>query len=64
MPEVLIEVEVFCAECGDGLCNQTESKTRYPDVQGFHVAPCKACLRVARDEGYDEGQANFAVDGE
>jgi hypothetical protein len=49
-----IEFQVYCAECGNGLCNETEVKSgRYePEV---HVAPCEKCLKKAYDEGYDEG---------
>ena len=55
MPSV--EVEVYCAECNAGLCNQTESvQTRSRGMPAFLVVPCDRCLERARDEGRDEGK--------
>ena len=56
MPEVYTEVEVFCAACGDGLCNQTESiRGLRRDQPQFRVTPCERCLDAAREEGYNNG---------
>lgn len=55
MPEVNVNVEVYCT-CGAGLCNQTESKlTRSRREACFIVAPCESCLGQARREGEDAG---------
>ena len=64
MPEVSVEIEVFCS-CGNGICNNTTSgKTRGRGQPYFNVEPCKKCLDAARDEGsdksYDDGyQAGY-----
>lgn len=55
MPEV--NVEVYCS-CGEGLCNQTESKTtRHRGEPCFIVSPCEKCLDRATDKGFDDGYA-------
>jgi len=55
MPEVNINVEVYCS-CGEGLCNQTESKlTRTRGEPCFIVDPCETCMEKAKNSGYDEG---------
>ena len=55
MPTVNIdvEIEVWCDNCGEGLCRQS-SGTR----GGVNVAPCEKCLEEARTEGYDTGHDN------
>lgn len=58
MPEFQIEVsfEVFCGECGAGLCNQTTTrKSRGRGEDQVVVAPCEKCIRDAREEGYEKG---------
>ncbi len=58
MPDVTIDVEVYCAICGEGLCNQTESVTGPVRQQPqFRVEPCERCLEQAQTEGYDKGWA-------
>jgi len=53
MPEISIEIEVWCS-CGEGLCNQStgDSGRRGPNIT---VEPCERCLVRARNEGYDKG---------
>lgn len=51
-----VEFEVFCAECGAGLCGDTE--TRKSHGRGFDqiaVAPCSKCIDNAVDRGIDKG---------
>lgn len=56
MPEISVNIEVFCAKCGEGLCNQTEfTTTRYRGEPSFRVMPCERCLAEAHDDGYNEG---------
>jgi hypothetical protein len=56
MPEVNVDVEVYCAACGEGLCGQTESTTgRQRDQPQFRVDPCQRCLDAADEEGYTRG---------
>lgn len=62
MPEIDINVEVYCL-CGAGLCNQTEAtRTRSRREACFIVTPCEKCTDIereeARKEGYDEGYSD------
>ena len=60
MPSFEVTFEVFCARCGAGLCNQTDTRTsfnrREPQIT---VEPCDNCISQAADkarsDGYDEG---------
>ena len=55
MPTFDLDFEVYCANCGAGLCNQSDAETTR---NGFKVtiAPCKRCLEDADYEGYLRGQ--------
>jgi len=56
MPEIEVNIEVYCAVCGEGLCNQTEFvKTYRRGESSFRVEPCSKCLQEAKDQGYEEG---------
>ena len=56
MPDVTIDVEVYCACCGAGLCSQTESTNGHNRGEAqFRVDPCERCLDAAKNKGYDEG---------
>mgnify|MGYP001610083998 CR=1 FL=1 len=55
MPEINVNVEVYCT-CGEGLCNQTESRRTHRRAElCFVVAPCEKCLGRANAEGHSEG---------
>ena len=57
----VIEFEVFCNQCGKGLC-------KYTTVTGtaISVDPCPDCIESTRDkafndgwsEGYEKGESN------
>ena len=65
MPEVTVDVEVYCAKCGEGLCNQTEStRTRRRQEPAFLVAPCEKCLQDAYDRGFDAGYDKAQAEAE
>ncbi len=62
MPEVSVEVEVYCS-CGEGLCNQTTTgETPGRGQPFFTVEACGTCLAKERDEGYQSG--HDAAEGE
>lgn len=56
MPQ--ISFEVWCAQCGAGLCHNTEET-----AGGLKVAPCEDCLEIERrtafDDGYESGQDDY-----
>ena len=61
MPGIEINIEVYCAECGLGLCDQTESSPIH-GKPSLHIHPCKGCLEAAQDKGYEEGHnAGYAL---
>ena len=56
MPEVSIDVEVYCARCGAGLCNQTNSTfTKQRRQPCFQVEPCARCFNQNSNENYNMG---------
>lgn len=66
MPILELEFEVFCANCGAGLCNQTTTKNAdysYSSRRAYiNVEPCENCLQDARNDGYDEGHSKGQED--
>ena len=56
MPDMTIEVEIYCAKCGDGLCNQTEFwRTPTRGEPSFRVEPCERCLEAEYERGREAG---------
>lgn len=56
MPEIEINIEVYCARCGSGLCqNTTAVKTHNRGEDPFRVDPCDDCLKAEYDTGYEAG---------
>lgn len=56
MTVATINIEIYCATCGAGLCGDTEFAETYSRHEpSFRVAACSHCMEVARDEGRDEG---------
>jgi len=53
MPEISIDIEIFCS-CGAGLCNKSSDSSRR-GRPSFTVEPCETCLAKYYDEGYDKG---------
>ena len=49
--DVQIEFEVFCADCGAGLCGSTTVK-RGTIVE---VSPCSDCMKKAQEVSYSSG---------
>lgn len=67
MPEMVVTFEVFCGECGAGICDHTESRSSrsWRDMPSISVKPCEKCMAKVRQEGYDEGYENaLAVDAD
>lgn len=59
--EVDVDFEVYCRECGAGMCSRT-----IVDGSDVHVYPCNGCLTASYEngesDGYDAGQK--AAEGE
>ena len=55
-PIVEVEVEIYCATCGAGLCNQSQFvATRNRSIPSIRVRACWDCIEKATAAGYDEG---------
>lgn len=51
-----VEFEVWCSECGEGICNNmTLKSTKYGTVT-FTCEPCEKCLDKAREDGVEKGR--------
>lgn len=56
MPSFDVEFEVFCAKCGEGLCNVSDTrKSRQRSMPQVTVEPCAKCMEKAIDEADSEG---------
>jgi hypothetical protein len=47
----MVEFEVKCKECGEGLTTYLETSRRYPYPTELNVQPCSKCLAAALEEG-------------
>lgn len=54
-----IKLNIYCATCGAGLCNQAkiDGLAVAPSLMKFDVSVevCQNCLENAKQDGYDEG---------
>lgn len=56
MPDITVNIEVYCGKCGAGLCHGTEFvTTRLRQEPSFRVQPCEKCMEESREEGYAAG---------
>ncbi len=56
MPEIPVNIELYCAGCRQGICNNaTAGTTKTRREACFDIEPCEKCLQRAREEGYEEG---------
>ncbi len=62
MPDVSINIDVYCGKCGAGLCQQT-GVSYYRGNQSFNVDPCQNCLDEAKEEGYQDGLVDTETEG-
>ncbi len=49
----LIYFEVYCANCGEGLCKLTTVDER--SGIKLEIKPCPECLKYAESDGFDKG---------
>lgn len=54
MPEITVDIEVWCAKCGTGLCQGTTATT-HRGRPGFDVEPCPKCMSAENDAGFEVG---------
>lgn len=61
MPSFTIDFEVYCADCGEGLCNQSETrKSRQRQEDQVTVAACQKCVEAAFERGSDSRDSELA----
>lgn len=54
MPNIEVNIELYCATCGAGLCsNATATEKRGQPC--FQVEACDRCVLRASDKGFEEG---------
>ena len=61
MPEITVNVELYCAYCGAGICNNGSERR---DGRGLDIEPCDNCLSKEYDKGYAEGYAKCEEDND
>lgn len=55
MPTLELDFEVYCDECGKGLCDQsTEGRTIRRGTPFISVAPCRTCTNAAYELGRED----------
>jgi hypothetical protein len=55
MPAMKVEFEVYCDECGEGLCNFTTVETDRGGNIKVRIKPCPNCMDKSENKGYDRG---------
>lgn len=56
MPTLGLEFEVYCASCGEGLCNNCEEgTTKGRNMPIIKIEPCSKCIDAAEDAGHAAG---------
>lgn len=53
VPSFDVEFHVYCADCGAGLCNQSDTDTRNGRLR-LEVSPCKQCMEREAYEAVDK----------
>ena len=54
MPEIEVNIELYCAQCGAGICGLGVA-TITRGVPSFRIDPCEKCIGKADEKGYDRG---------
>jgi len=63
MPSIDVEIEVYCATCGAGLCSDTNIITKR-NRDAFSVLPCSRCMENEYDRGYEKGYGVRDAEGD
>lgn len=51
----LLYFEVYCADCGQGLCKLTTVNEK--NGVSLEIKPCPECMQKAKRDGYNEGSS-------
>jgi len=64
MPEIEVTIEIYCARCEKGICNNAEAtRGRQRNEPQFRIEPCADCLAKESKEGYEDGYDAGINDG-
>lgn len=56
MPDIVVNIDIYCDICGAALCGDTTARsTNRNKDQAFYVIPCEKCIQAAMDKGYTAG---------
>lgn len=55
MPEMEVDFDVYCAQCGVGLWDNTTVKPGKHRVC-LRIDPCEVCITAANQEGFKDGK--------
>lgn len=56
MPSFEVDFEVFCANCGAGLCSvSTGGNSNRRNMPFVSVEPCSNCIERTKEKGYEDG---------
>lgn len=55
MPEVTVDVELYCGQCGAAICHLGSGRRNSNIID---VDPCDNCLKDAEQQGYDQGYSD------
>ena len=66
MTEITVNIELYCAVCGNGICRNATPRTQrsgHGEDPTFDIEPCEVCLENARQEGHDKGHSEGHTEG-
>ena len=63
MVDIEVDIEIWCATCGAGLCNATSADRRH-GRPAFQVEACQRCMDAAEERGREEGYLEGVNDTE
>ena len=66
MTEITVNIEIYCAVCGNGICQNATPRTQssgYNNEPTFDIEPCEVCLENAKNEGHSEGHSEGHTEG-
>lgn len=62
MPSMSLFFEVYCAQCGAGLCDEVEVKHESGKPRAVFVRPCRVCLeRYYNKRSSEEADVNELI---
>ena len=54
MPEIAVDIELYCSTCGEGIC-ALGTATKRRGQPCFQIEPCEKCMDNATSAGFEVG---------